>query len=280
MIRSNYHTHTRYSDGKGEPTDFIEHAIKLGFSHLGFSDHAPVTFDNPWGLKWNEVGTYVRDIEKTKERYRTTINIYRALEIDYIPKVSFPFSFFRSGAAIDYTIGAVHLVHHPARRALWFINGSREEEFIDGLRDIFDNDTDYAVGCFYRQQIEMIQTERPDIIAHFDKIKMHNKGRYFDDESPMVREWQKELLKVIKAAGTVVEVNTRGIYKGRCDELYPSDRLIRACVKAGIPLMLSSDAHKPEEIDGYFSEARLMLRDAGVRKLVFFDGKKFTGYHL
>ena len=36
---TNYHTHTRFSDGKGEPEEFVLQALKLGFDALGFSEH-------------------------------------------------------------------------------------------------------------------------------------------------------------------------------------------------------------------------------------------------
>jgi histidinol-phosphatase (PHP family) len=268
MILGNYHTHTRFSDGNRDPEAFAEHAMALGFRDLGFTDHAPVTFDNPWGLRWEKLGNYIRTTDRLKEQYKSTLRIYRALEIDYIPGVTFPFKLFRQGGDLDYTIGSVHLVRHPETGKLWFIDGGKEEEFAGGLREVFYGDARRGVECFYRQQIEMIRLERPDILGHLDKIKMHNKGRYFKDDTPEIRALQTALLREVKRAGTIVEVNTRGIYKGRCDELYPSERLIAECLKLQIPLMLSSDAHSPEELDGHFSATLPVLREIGVKKLV------------
>ena len=39
MIRSNFHTHTVFCDGKSTAREMVEQAIKLGFTALGFSGH-------------------------------------------------------------------------------------------------------------------------------------------------------------------------------------------------------------------------------------------------
>ncbi len=280
MVHGNYHTHTRYSDGREELAPFVERALQLGMSQLGFTDHAPVTFPNKWSMKWEEMDQYAASFHTLKEHYRNDIELFIGLEIDYIPEVSVPFSHFSRVMSLDYTIGGVHLVRHPGSGKLWFIDGGSEEEYARGLEEVFHNDINLGITCFYQQQIEMMQKERPDVLAHFDKLKMHNKGRYFDEDSPMVQQLQQELLQVVKQQGAIVEINTRGIYKGRCDELYPSDRLICDCLKAGIPLMLSSDAHHPDELDGHFRETILHLKDIGVRELVCHRSGRFESIPL
>lgn len=37
MMKVNYHTHSRYCDGRGEPREYVEYAVSQGFTHLGFS---------------------------------------------------------------------------------------------------------------------------------------------------------------------------------------------------------------------------------------------------
>ena len=41
----NYHTHTyRCGHAVGNEREYVEKAIELGFSELGFSEHAPMPF--------------------------------------------------------------------------------------------------------------------------------------------------------------------------------------------------------------------------------------------
>lgn len=274
-MTGNFHTHTRYSDGKGEPSAFAAHAAASGMQHLGFSEHAPVSFSNPWSLDWEDTDNYINEIELLKQAWLGKINIYRALEIDFIPGISCRFDYFTQRFKLDYTIGGVHLVKHPGNEKLWFIDGADKNDYTMGLEEVFGNNVKLGVSQYYLQQIEMIELEQPDIVAHFDKIKMHNRGEYFEGNEPWIRDLQKRLIAAFSRHGTIVEINTRGIYKGRCSELYPSETLIRQCYEAGVPLILNSDAHKPEELDGYFSESIKLLKSIGVKELMVFDINKF-----
>ena len=74
----------------------------------------------------------------------------------------------------------------------------------------------------------------------------------------------------IAAAATIVEVNTRGLYKKRSDELFPGNLALKKIFEAGIPVTLNSDAHRPEELDGYFDYGRRVLKDIGFEKMMLF----------
>jgi len=65
----------------------------------------------------------------------------------------------------------------------------------------------------------------------------------------------------------VVEVNTRGIYKGRSEELFPGIDALKKIHSLRIPITLSSDAHKSGEINLCFDETKEILRKIGFSKL-------------
>ncbi len=274
-MKSNFHTHTRYSDGKGEPEEFVTKAIENGFSHLGFSEHAYLNLTYPWMMKPDDEISYKEMIRFLKEKYYNKLHIFLALEIDYVPGISLPFVQYQEQFHLDYTIGAVHLVINSDNPAPWFIDGPDKAEYFRGIHNIFGDDSRQAVTQYYRQQMEMVEREKPDIIAHCDKVKMHNKGRCYSDDEPWIIPLQEELLQTIKRNGTIMEINTRGIYRGKHTELFPSERMIRTCVEESIPLMLNSDAHTPLELDGYFNETILWLKSIGVRELMAFDNGRF-----
>lgn len=58
MIDSSFHTHSKYSDGKEEMDAYCQKAIELGFHSLGFSDHAPVKFDNSFSIQPDQLKAY------------------------------------------------------------------------------------------------------------------------------------------------------------------------------------------------------------------------------
>jgi histidinol-phosphatase (PHP family) len=84
----------------------------------------------------------------------------------------------------------------------------------------------------------------------------------------------ENLLQIISKTGTIVEVNTRGQYKGKTNDLFPSTQILNRCLALNIPITISSDAHKPEELTLHFSEALELLRSIGYKSIrKFHQGK-------
>lgn len=273
----NLHTHTNFCDGKAKPEEYVTKAIELGYHTLGFSGHAPVPFENKFAIKEENLEAYFQEIRRIKKKYQGQINILLSLEIDFIPGITRNFSEFREQAKLDYTIGGVHLIRNKERddKGLWFIDGPYQEKYDEGLNKIFDGHARKGVEAYYSQVHEMAATQKPDIIAHFDKIKMHNKNRYFSEKESWYKDLVWQLLKYIsKETNCIVEMNTRGLYKKRSDSFFPGPEILEQIHHLNIPITLSSDAHLPEELDGYYNEALKLLSDIGFRELVYFIGKK------
>ncbi len=267
----NLHNHSHFCDGSSAPEEYIKSAIEKGFDTLGFSSHAPVPFENKFAIKNNaELLNYTSEIRQLREKYKGQLNIFLSLEIDHIPGVTKPFSHFQEIANPDYTIGGVHLVKTPLREGLWFIDGPKREIYDEGLKNLFDADIRLAVSTYWQQMRDMINTQKPDIIAHLDKIKMHNQNRYFTQDESWYVDEVNQTLEVIVKTGSIVEVNTRGIYKGRSDELFPGKDILKKLWQLNIPITLNSDAHKPHELDGYFGEAKTILLELGFQNLKMF----------
>ena len=69
MILSNYHSHFNLCDGKGEAHEYLDQAIKLGFSAYGFSAHAPLP-DECWTMKEEDMGKYLQTVENLKKTFK------------------------------------------------------------------------------------------------------------------------------------------------------------------------------------------------------------------
>ncbi len=264
----NLHTHCHYCDGKAEPETYVTEAIQQGFNTLGFSSHSPMPFENSFAIQGEgELKKYAAEIRSLQEKYQDKIDLFLGMEIDYVPRFTKDFGHYIKFATLDYTIGGVHLLKHPVKDKLWFIDGPRRETYDEGLRDIFDNDIQLAVKTYWRQIRTMINTQSFDIVAHLDKIKMHNANRYFTDSEQWYQDELIETLELISKNEIIVEVNTRGIYKGRSDELFPGNDALKKIYEMKIPITLNSDAHHPDDLSKHFSEAREILRKIGFKKL-------------
>jgi histidinol-phosphatase (PHP family) len=281
----NLHTHTHFSDGSSEPEAYIEEAIRQGFHTLGFSDHSPVPFENSFALTEEKVEEYVNAIRTPPPpplRHTPPLapplklgegkgvgypTILLGLEIDYIPGITKPIDEYRKMNVFDYYIGSVHLVRSGSDTDLWFIDGPDIAIYDGGLARVFKNDVKTAVSAYYRQINAMLETQRPDILGHFDKIRMYNRNRYFREEEKWYQDLIDESLEVVKKTETIVEVNTRGIYKKRSDALFPGIEILKKIKALDIPVIISSDAHKPEELSYGFDNARRVLIDLGFTHL-------------
>ena len=262
MQNFNLHTHSVYSDGKSQPREIAEEAVRQGLTKLGFSEHSPLPFDNNFSVKAEKMPAYVAEITQLKTEFKDKIEILCGLEADYIPNVSETFAVTKEKNHLDYLIGGVHLVGHSANpEELWFIDGPKWEIYDEGLQKFFDGDIRRAVKCFYDQTNSMIEHEEFDIIAHFDKIKMHNRDRYFHEDEAWYRKLALETLDLIHQKSLIMEINTRGIYKKRYNGFYPSPWLMKEAYKMGIPMIISSDAHHYSELTLEFAAAEKVLRE-------------------
>lgn len=275
----NLHTHSIFSDGKSTPEEVVVEAVRQGLNVLGFSDHSPVPFENSFAIKNDEVQNYIDTIKALKEKYKDNIDVYCAMEMDFIPGTVKDFKKTKETLRLDYMIGSVHLVGNDIDR-LWFIDGSKYETYDEGLFNYFDGDIKKGVRAFFYQYNEMIETEEFDIVGHFDKIKMHNRGRYFNEDEKWYRDYLMETLTLIKEKDLIVEVNTRGLYKKRSDDFYPSTWVLPIMREMNIPVVISSDSHKAEELTLCFKEAEDALRTAGYKETFCYKNGSFRSVEL
>jgi len=275
-MKFNFHTHTHYCDGKSTIAEYVQEAVNQKFTAFGFSSHAPLPFDNSFSIKEEEIPSYAAEISQLKEQYKGILPLFSGLECDYIPNASTPFQDFKQKYGLDFIIGGVHLVQQDGQ--LWFIDGKNVQIYDDGIRNLFGGDSRKAVKQYFYQLCEMIEKERFDIVAHLDKIKMHNKNRYFTEDEKWYVNCVKEALQLIKEKGLVVEINTRGIYKKRCDTFYPSLWVVKAMKTLSIPLTISTDAHHKSEISLGFADAKKMLEEMGVKEVWWFGNSSAQGF--
>lgn len=247
---TNFHTHSTYCDGKASPREMVDFAVSHGFTALGFSGHSPLPFENTFSI--TDYDGYCREVRALQAEYADRIQISLGLEIDYVPGMCEDFTPLIEQGGLDYVIGSVHLI--PSSNApqgaddLWFIDGSRYERYDDGLNRLFHGDIRAGVRAYFHQQNAMLLRNRPTIVGHPDKIVMHNRDRYFTEDEPWYRDLALETIHLVHELGLVCEINTRGIYKGRHADYYPGKWLIQEMKDLRIPVIVSTDAHAPEDL--------------------------------
>ena len=275
MLKTNYHTHSRYCDGTGSPAEYAEAAVRRGLKALGFSSHAPVSapvsYDSAWTMNPEDLPAYLADIRKLKTNPPGDLQVYAGLEIDYIHGLTGPDAYKDRG--LDFTIGAVHMVRNSGDGRHLSVDGP-DEEFETLLRRTFGGDMRAFVKEYYTLLSELIENHSFSFLAHFDLIKKKNRdNRYFDENASWYRKCALEPLTLAAEKGIPLEINSGGISRGAIDSVYPSPWLLKEAHDRSVPILINSDAHRPAHVDFYFEESRGICRDKGYREVrVLIDG--------
>ncbi|MBS1555110.1 MAG: histidinol-phosphatase [Bacteroidetes bacterium] len=266
---SNFHTHSTFCDGKSSFLEHLSKAEELGVKSLGFSSHAYISFDCKWCMKKDQLEEYLKSIDSLKKQ--SEIQLYRGLEVDFIPNVISPSDF---SSLLDYTIGSVHFVDAFCDGRHWEIDGLHTV-FLDGLEKIFANDHQAAFSRYFELTREMVSTSPPTVVGHLDKMKIQNVNhKFFREDEPWYKSEIEKTLQTIKLSDCIIEVNTRGIYQRKTADTYPSHWILELIHEANIPITLSSDAHHADDLINQFEATAQLLLSVGFKKLnILFDGE-------
>ncbi len=253
-MKIDIHNHTtRCNHATGTVTEYIERAIELGIEIYGFSEHAPMDFDEGYRVSFEDMGDYERDVLDAREKYRGQIDIRLGYEVDWLPghmdeRVL--------KANVDYLIGSVHFLDK------W---GFDNPEFIGEWenRDVLEVWEDY-----FEAIKEMADSGLFDIVGHIDLIKLF--GHKPDtDIIPIVRP----ALEAIQRSGMALEINTAGLRK-KANEIYPSQEILQEAYRLDIPITFGSDAHAISQVGAGLDEAYKLARSVGYTQCVTFQNRQ------
>ena len=266
ILRTNYHTHNRFCDGKGEIAEYVEAAAAAGLEALGISSHAPLVFPDQSAMRAQDLPAYRAEVERLRTANRGRLPVHLSLEFDYIPERLEELWAIVAPIRFDYLIGSIHFVGEHAAGAPWAYDLTRRG-FEAGLRRYFGGDIRRLVGAYYERIRSLAAWGRVAIIGHIDRIKMWNRGsEYFDENDTWYRREVDATLQACAQAGVIVELNTTG-WRHAPRSPYPSPWILRRCLGLKIPLIVTTDAHVPTRVTEYHPRAEALLREIGCTEL-------------
>lgn len=248
----NFHTHTQFCDGHAPMEAFVQQAIELGYTHLGFTPHGPVGVDSACNMTSHSVDLYLTEIERLRRRYGRQIAIYAGIEADYIGGLQ------PSGLArlpLDYRIGSVHFIPAFDDPATYVDIDGRYERFEPKMHRYFHDDIEAVVRSYFEQSMRMVEAGGFDIIGHFDKIG-YNASCFSPgiDCEPWYDRLVGQLFEAIIDHHYAVEINTKAWRDhGR---FYPNQRYWNQLKRSGVAIVINSDAHYPHLLAAGRQEAQ------------------------
>ncbi len=250
---SSPHVHSQFCDGRSTAEEMVQAAISRGFVSLGISSH--FNYDGP--VRPSEQNEYIAHIRSLAHAYADRIRLWLGAERDFYSSVD--------PSLFDYTIGSVHY--------LWinddyFPVDSNPQKLRQAVDQHFAGDGAAMACAYYRQLGHYIQSFRPDIIGHFDLVmRLNRRQEFFDPNHPLVMRAAYECMEQAMEGCCLLEVNTGAIPRFGATSPYPELPLLQRWHALGGEVILSSDCHLAEQIDGGYELGLKRMRDAGYQHM-------------
>lgn len=252
-MRANFHTHTRFCDGKDSPAEMAARAYELGFEALGFSGHSFTDFD-PCGMSHASEADYRAEIARLKARYAGRMEIYLGIEQDFFSGTVPP--------EYDYALGSVHYVLRDGEYLCVDWSAERTRENIAK----YGGDPCAYAEAYFALVGAVLERTGAQIVGHFDLLrKFDEQDPVFDESHPRYRRAVTEALDRLCENGKqpIFEINTGAMARGYRSVPYPSAWILHQIRARCCPIMITTDCHDRGKLTFGYDAAAELARAAG-----------------
>lgn len=272
------HTHTEFCPhGSGRPlAEFLDRAVELGLTKYAVTEHIPLPhgFADPFGRREcagepEELVPYLDAAERQREAFAGRLDVRVGLEIDYL------------GAAQGGWHHAILQMLYPVRERLddeatilslhflanVVIDGTAEMTAAGLLRP--GDAPDVAHLRYYAVLQSALKASwtwrgvdlRPRRLGHLTLPRKFVKALPLR-EPERVLDAATQVLELAIAEGLSLDLNTAGLDKPDCGEVYVPEPLLTRAAELGATVVLGSDAHDPSEVGRHREIAEAMVAAA------------------
>jgi histidinol-phosphatase (PHP family) len=263
---ADYHMHTPLCHhAEGWPVEYAAVAIERGLDEIGFSDHNPMAaqFDD-WRMSIDDLPRYLEEVQAARCEFANRLTIRLGLECDFLEGREAWIEELSNKAGWDYLIGSVHYINEE-----WAIDDPDPKwnsQWLGKIGEVWD--------IYWEKYRRCAASGLFDFLAHPDLVKKFGHRPEGD-----LRRFYEPTIKVIAEAGVAIEISTAGLRKP-CAELYPADGFLSLAAEAGVPIVISSDAHRPDEVGLEFETAIAAARRAGFSETCRFEKRRRSSVAL
>ena len=180
------------------------------------------------------------------------------IELDFIPGTETALEAFIKSYPFDYVIGSVH----------WL--GDFGFDLLEMKSKWENRDIKKTYDEYFSILTQMVESKLFDFVGHADVIKVFG---HEPDDQVFLEEWYDQLSETFSKNDAVIEVSTAGLRKP-VGKLYPAPGLLRASYRRNVPIVINSDAHRPEDVGADYDKAVSYAKETGYTELVAFTERK------
>ncbi|ESW97451.1 hypothetical protein KL918_001064 [Ogataea parapolymorpha] len=291
MVHSHHsHSGQYVSHAVDNLDDIISRVKDMNFEVFCLTEHVP-RYDNKLMYPEEIDKGYTVDslVENFEKYYMHARSIQKAVNADRSSRLKILVGFETEGGIDEF-----HL-----NKCLQFKRELRPDVIVGSVHHLKGVDLDFnrekwleAKGnlslqafflAYFKQHQVMVRTLEPDIIGHFDLIRLfalpHDRcedtGKELKDIN-IERDWPEvwkvitETVELIVSQGGLVELNTAAIRKGWTTS-YPKDDLFQLIREKGGRFCLSDDSHGVKQVGLNYEKALKHLQELGLDKLYYLD---------
>ncbi|GFI12817.1 hypothetical protein IMSAGC008_00342 [Muribaculaceae bacterium] len=252
-----FHSHTQFCDGHAPMLDMARAAVAEGFTAYGFTPHSPIPIESPCNMSFDAVEEYIDEYRRISAMPElSSCKFYAGMEVDYLGKDWGPSHEYFKSLPLDFIIGSVHFI--PSQSGEPVDIDGKYSSFAKRMLLYFRGDIEYVVHTFYRRTTEMLEKGGFDIVGHFDKVGQN--ASYFHpgiEDSSFYQDCIEPVINTIIDRGLTIELNTKAYAEhGR---FFPGIRYLDRLVRAGVPILVNSDAHAPDRVNASRADAYEIL---------------------
>lgn len=275
-MRIDYHMHfEKGSYDENWVEGFFTAARKRGLAEIGISEHSH-TFPEFKPLYYQDlilddsfIGIFQQQWLKTN-KFKYTLDEYFAfmhkLQQHHDVKIGIEVCNFQDQAAVrdilkdydfDYIIGSVHFLHG------WAYDSSE-------IKAEWDRIPLERIYEWYAEEVEKLAADGLyDVLGHPFNIRLF---RYLPDFD--VTPYLMRVVEALKKANMAVDVNTGTYYRYPIHEISPYPDFMKLAAQYDLPIITTSDAHKPEDCGNYNQMAVDYAREFGYTGTLRFSHRK------
>lgn len=261
------HCHTNYSpDSKELPENLVKAAIDCGCKILGFSEHLDYDYvANNLDVIMTDVKAYFQNTEMLKQKYKDKIKILCGIEIGYDKNAESYYNEVFSQYQFDYIINSVHVA------------GGKDCYF----QPYFEGKTiDEAYDCYINAVKKSVETNLDyQILGHIGYVIRN--APYKDNKLDCIKykDILDEILTALIKKQKVLEINTNVISSHTIT--LPYAEIIKRYHHLGGKLFsYGSDCHAAVRICHNYNAVTDMLKNLGIKELVYFENKQMNFYKI
>lgn len=244
--------------------EVVQAYIDQGFTWVGITEHMPPPDDR---FLYPEERLAGLTAASMKERFAHYMAEARRLQYAYAGRIEILVAF-----ETEAVTGAIDLARQ-------LIDQFGPDYVVGSVHHIADIPFDYsaetyqqavtaaggiqALYCrYFDRQLELIQRLIPQVVGHFDLIRIFDPHYRHHLMLPAIQERIQRNLALIRQLNLILDFNVSALKKG-ASEPYLCRPILKQALRLGIPVVPGDDAHSAGTVGLYLNEGERILQELG-----------------